>query len=286
MVWQTFINDYATGWNTRHRSTGEDDTTPKPRAKETVQKLNGYIRAMVKYLINEQVLHTDFTFGAELPTDRDRTKPNKYLELPYFERLTAYSHEHARFTSLSTLAVYVGAQTGMRVSEVLGLTWNDLNADKLTLDVKRTWDYHRGSGFMPTKNESSVRTIEITQNLADTLDKVHSQQAAWMLKSGIRDKNNCIFFGSTGKVLSQASCGKTLVHIQNVLKVPADKQITFHGLRHSHVSFLLAKGVDIYYISRRLGHADVGVTMRVYSHLLDAQRRTQSDKAVKALAAL
>ncbi|MFT8416701.1 MAG: tyrosine-type recombinase/integrase, partial [Lacticaseibacillus paracasei] len=59
--------------------------------------------------------------------------------------------------------------------------------------------------------------------------------------------------------------------------------ITFHGLRHSHVSYLISQGIDIYYISKRLGHSDITITMRVYGHLLDSQKRKEALKATAAM---
>jgi integrase len=275
--WQQFINDF---------SAGKDRVPVRPRSRDTVQKLNGYVRAMVKRLVNEQVLYTDFTFDVELHKDRTTEESVKYLELPDFKAVTEYAHDHARFTSLSTLAAYVATQTGLRVSEVLGLTWPDIDAEQLTLSVKRTWDYSHTKEFAPTKNASSVRTIAIPQSLVEVLGTVHSQQAAWMMKNSVRDERQCIFFGNLGKVITATSCSKTLNRIQEQCKIPDNKQITFHGLRHTHVSYLLSKGVDIYYISKRLGHANVAITLKVYSHLLDTFKKEQETNTIKALSEL
>lgn len=229
--WQQFINDF---------SAGKDRDPVRPRSRDTVQKLNGYVRAMVKRLINEQVLFTDFTFDVELRKDRTTTEPVKYLELSDFKAVTEYARTHARFTSLSTLAVYVATQTGLRISEVLGLTWPDIDAERLTLAVKRTWDYSHTKNFAPTKNPSSVRTIAIPQTLVDVLSAIHIQQTEWKLKNGVRDKRQCIFFGNLGQVISATS----------------------------------------------FGHANVAITLKVYSHLLDTYKKEQETYTIRALSDL
>ena len=61
-------------------------------------------------------------------------------------------------------------------------------------------------------------------------------------------------------------------------KLPA---ISFHGLRHSHVSALIAGGVDVLTLSRRIGHASPVVTMKVYAHLFSETDKTAA-KAIEA----
>ncbi|MBC6316743.1 tyrosine-type recombinase/integrase [Listeria grandensis] len=52
--------------------------------------------------------------------------------------------------------------------------------------------------------------------------------------------------------------------------------ITSHGLRHSHASILLYRGVNIKYISRRLGHKDIITTLQIYSHIIDELEQKES----------
>ncbi|MGN1293716.1 tyrosine-type recombinase/integrase [Weissella soli] len=60
-------------------------------------------------------------------------------------------------------------------------------------------------------------------------------------------------------------------------------EIRFHGLRHSHVSYLLHKGVDIQYISKRVGHKNVNVTLSTYAHMLKEKELAQDELALKIL---
>lgn len=279
MDWQNFLNEYADGQYATFTRKAH------PRAKETVDKLNSYVRGMVKYAINEQTLHSDFTFGAKTKGTSGKKESDKYLQLDQFTDVLNLALERASYDHLSDVAIFLGGQTGMRVSEVLGLTWSDINFQDYTIDVNKSWDYIVGD-FKATKTPSSVRTIEVLPKVMQLLKMVRTQQAEWKIKSGIRDKNDSVFFGQHGQVLTSAALNKELKRLQSMVGIPKYMQITFHGLRHTHVSFLLAKGIDIYYISKRLGHANIKITMSVYSHLLDTQRETQSQKALKALDSL
>ena len=57
----------------------------------------------------------------------------------------------------------------------------------------------------------------------------------------------------------------------------------FYGLRHTHASILIAKKVDIDYISERLGHSSIQITLRVYSYLLKDRRDKENEKAMEIL---
>ena len=59
--------------------------------------------------------------------------------------------------------------------------------------------------------------------------------------------------------------------------------IRFHGLRHSHVSYLLHNGVDIAYISKRVGHSNVNVTLKTYAHMLKEKEAEQSSRTINLL---
>lgn len=59
--------------------------------------------------------------------------------------------------------------------------------------------------------------------------------------------------------------------------------ITFHRLRHTHASYLLSQDIAIQYVSERLGHSDVNITLSVYAHLLDKKREKETAAAIKSL---
>jgi integrase len=57
-----------------------------------------------------------------------------------------------------------------------------------------------------------------------------------------------------------------------------DDSITPYALRHTHTSYLLSKSILIEYISKRLGHANIAITLEVYSHLLDEHKKKQGQR--------
>lgn len=81
--------------------------------------------------------------------------------------------------------------------------------------------------------------------------------------------------------LQTFSVNKSLKHA--LKRAGIAKRITHQGLRHSHVSLLLFKGINIKYISRRVGHSDVSTTLNKYSHIIDEMEQLESQKVNELL---
>lgn len=64
------------------------------------------------------------------------------------------------------------------------------------------------------------------------------------------------------------------------------KGFHFHSSRHAHIAYLLSQGIAIYAISKRLGHADIIITMRVYAYLIDEYKKRTDEKIVSSLSNL
>jgi integrase len=277
--WQRFLNDFAAGKDRKKETTRKG---PRERSKDIVSKMNSYVRSMVKAAINDRLLFSDFTFGAKVGGIRSGSKV-KVLDQDDFAQVKSQAAEKASYRSIGALAVYLGAMTGMRVSEVLALTWADIDTINNVIHVTRSWDHQYGTGFKPTKTEASIRDIEVSSAVIKLLERIHQEQMAAYLRTGYRDADQMIMRNQWHTVITDTACNKALAILQSDAGIPKEKQITFHGLRHSHVSYLISQGIDIYYISKRLGHSDITITMRVYGHLLDSQKKKEALKATAAM---
>lgn len=276
MKYQMFINDYAAG-----KVTPKNKIHPKPRARETVSKLNGYIRAMADDAMAEQIIFTNFTKGWVNPGYAPSTTQVKYLETADFERLLAFCTEHASLSQIYNYIIVTAILTGCRASEVIALQWPDINFDENTIRIDKSWDYVYATGFKPTKTPAGVRTIDVPPMLINLLKRLRAEQTAANMKTGYRDNLNLVFRNNRHQVPGDSALNRDLSRIETELGISSP--ITFHGLRHTHVSYLLSKGVDIAYISRRLGHSDVTITLRVYQHLLSDFEKAQAMHAISAL---
>lgn len=162
-----------------------------------------------------------------------------------------------------TLIARIGLATGMRLSEILNLTWSDMKDDVIT--VKRS----------TTKTESGARRISLD---ADTLSHIHqwkALQAHLMASLGIELSNSHTAF-CTNKF--------TRMDVQNFKrwwnKWKAENgfpDLLFHELRHTHATQLLGNGIDIKTVQTRLGHSDPSLTLKYYAHAMPNNDQAAAD---------
>lgn len=176
------------------------------------------------------------------------------------------------------------AETGARKGEALGLAWQNVDLDDAT--VTFTHQLARSGRREPLKTERSRRCLEITAQLATKL-REHKLASAY---SGDHD---LVFVTAEGnghdhrnvlRVLDRAAVRAGLGELKDRDGRIVEPAPTFHALRHTHGSALIAAGWDIEEVSARLGHSDVTTTLREYTHAYDAARR--SDARRDRLAAL
>lgn len=206
----------------------------------------------------------------ERPRISDDQSEKRILNPAELSRLLAAVPERHR------LIFDVAASTGLRLGETLGLVWGDVDTNAETLSLTHQLD--RQGERVPLKTKRSRRTVEITPSLAAKLRE--AKVAA--RKSG---KHDLVFVTSAdtghdhrnigGRVLARAvkAAGLEAIERDGVVIEPAP---TFHDLRHTHASALIAAGENVELVSRRLGHADASTTLRVYVHQFDAAKRTEA----------
>jgi integrase len=174
--------------------------------------------------------------------------------------------------------VMVGLGTGMRRGELLALRWKDLNLEKAMLRVEQALEETKLGGlrFKSPKTKHGRRTITLPattiaalrEHLKATLER------RLMLGQGKLDDDALVFCTWDNKTHSPNAMSKKWRKAVHAAKIKA----TFHSLRHTHASSLIAAGVDVLSISRRLGHSSPSITLNVYGHLF-----RPDDRAAKVI---
>ncbi|MBB1099919.1 site-specific integrase [Limosilactobacillus sp. WF-MT5-A] len=252
--YQQFINDYG-----------------KDHAPATVKKVNSIIRACVKSAILDDYLIKDFTQRVTLNANKDRTLKVDYLNLSEIKRLkglTLKDIDH-RPGFTSRYMILTAIYTGMRLSEIQALTWKDIDWIHQTITINKSWDM-RKKAFKATKNESSNRTIKVNHQLLDCL------------KHLINNSSTMVFTNQYGTIPTSNAVNKTLRSLLDELNIHR-RNFHFHSLRHSHVALLLANGVELYAISKRLGHSNISTTTNVYAYLIDEYKDKTDKQILQAL---
>lgn len=176
------------------------------------------------------------------------------------------------------------AATGMRLGEVLGLTWGSVDLDAGFVRVEHTLArYYRGYHIDPPKTAHSRRAIAIPPAVVDVL-RTHRRRelerrravgAAWLGNDW-----DLVFTSRTGRPLS----ARTVKDIfERLLDDAGVRRIRFHDLRHGAATFLLMQGVPMKVVQDVLGHAQIALTADLYSHVVPELRREAADRMGVAL---
>lgn len=160
------------------------------------------------------------------------------------------------------LPVLVAVTTGMRRGELLGLRWSDIDLKAAWLTVNQSLERVKGKTvFKSPKTTTSRRTITLPALTIEALKEHRATQAVERLRLGL-GKPELVFSHSEGSPMDPDSITKAF---DRLIKAAGVRRITFHGLRHTHISHQLMDGVHVKIVSERAGHASVSTTLSVYA---------------------
>ena len=175
------------------------------------------------------------------------------------------------------LPVLVAVTTGARRGELLGLRWSDLDLNGGILTINQSIERLKGEiTFKAPKTKTSRRSIKLPTLTIQALQEHRAAQAEERLKLGLgRDSRGLVFTRADGEPLDPDSVSKGFRRLVTTAEVTP---ITFHGLRHSHISHLLMDGVHVKVVSERAGHANINITLSVYAAYIPSM---QADAALR-----
>lgn len=168
--------------------------------------------------------------------------------------------------------------TGLRPGEALATKWSDLEGD--TLFIRRTLVRDTDGSYTlaeeQAKTEGSLRSVTLSKALLDALTAHRKAQAAEILKYGERyERHDFIFAARFGGFLDANNVRNRWKTALKRAKLPTD--VRLYDTRHSHATALLNKGVNLAWVSARLGHSSVKVTEAVYARVLPEAHREMAD---------
>lgn len=252
IAYQQLLNDYAIS-----------------HERQTTMDFHHQLKGAILDAVDEGLIDRDPTRKVIIKGKQPTEKKIKYLN--QFELRTLLMGLNLGSTVNWDWFILLVAKTGMRFSEALALTPKDFDFSHQTLSISKTWDYKGDGGFLPTKNKSSIRKIQIDwQTVA---------QFSELLKGLPEDKP--IFVGddsvynSTVNGILERHCKKANIPV-----------ISVHGLRHTHASILLFAGVSTGSVARRLGHASMTTTQKTYLHIIHELENQDVDLVMRSLSSL
>ncbi|USS93107.1 site-specific integrase [Fructilactobacillus ixorae] len=163
-------------------------------------------------------------------------------------------------------------KTGLRFSEALAVTPNDFDFNSKMLRINKTWDYKSiQGGFQKTKNEASVRSIQLDWQL--------SMQFSLLIHGMPPEKP---IFISNKRIFNSTINN----HLKLLCKQADIPVITVHGLRHTHASLLLFGDVSIATVAERLGHSSMTTTQETYIHIIRELEAKDNEKIMHQMSKL
>lgn len=268
---QTFIkNRYDHGWK-----------------KGTIQKCVNIMSTAFKWGIKNGDLKINPAGTPEYPSgENDDT--DKVLTP---EQVNNLLNEYSCYRPLYTV-IMIGYHCGLRISETLGLTWDDIDLNKKTLSVNKQLQYTKalGKSFgIPKFN--SKRVIEFDDELLEYFRELKKNQGNEQL---FPDYKN-YYLGENGSITETDNGTKPLRFV--VVKEDGTKSdrralttiisrcrrhgmtpFKTHSLRHTHCTMLIENGFDLKYVQHRMGHKNIEVTLDIYTHLTNRKSHTESEK--------
>lgn len=177
--------------------------------------------------------------------------------------------ERAANHPLSAL-LQTALMTGMRLGELIGLTWQDIDFEAGILYVQHQIPTRKVKGrarvHEPLKTAAGRRRLKIPERLLTVLHEHHLHQQVQRLLMGSRWRNNDLVFpNSIGNPVQPRTAQRACRDIFQALGL---SNLTFHALRHAAASFLLTSGISIADAAGVLGHSNPRITAAVYSHAL------------------
>jgi integrase len=256
-MYQRFVNDYG-----------------QTHATATVRKRHVDIKACIRTALEDGIIFKDPTSKVVIKGQKEtKSEELKYLNYETAKKLVEEVKSDLQPKYISRYIILFAIATGARFSEIMGLTWDCVDFENRAITINKTWDFKDAHDFSDTKTYASKRTITIDDGTIRMLKELKKRQMELSLQTGLRNTKNLCFVNAKMELVSNNAVNKVL---KKICKKIGSKEITCHGLRHTHASMLLYKGVNVKYISRRLGHTDIVITLQTYSHVLDEMEQKES----------
>lgn len=188
----------------------------------------------------------------------------KYLEDFELKKLLS-GMDHERWKLFTEFLVL----SGLRVGEAIALNREDVDFENQCIHIAKTYDFNNKLVTTP-KTYCAIRDVYMQPELYRLCKKINTFIKTESLLNGYR--TSLFFCDTKGHYITYASFNK---YLKEKTEYIIGRKLTTHALRHTHASLLLANGVSIDTISRRLGHESSEVTKEIYLHA--TQKLTKSD---------
>lgn len=258
----------------------------------TLSVLRGILTGSLQYAVRQSMIKSNPAREVRIPTARSnetlqlRTAPHVYLEQDIIKKI----FERFPETHPSHLPLMLGYRCGLRLGEVFAITWDsvDLERGRIEINKQVQWNPKEQWWFFTNPKFNSFRTVDLDSELLELLrrerqrqDKSRAYYEEFYMQYFENDARGIVLSPDDPSGMKPLELllvrqdgsyiqARTLQHTASVIHHEMGvKDFTFHSLRHTHATMLAEAGMPQIYTQKRLGHKDIAVTLRYYTHLTD-----------------
>ena len=228
--------------------------THKPLSEKTLKNMRGILSSIFSFALKNRKIKFNPCIGITI----NKTEEYKYYIYSVEEMTKLFEYLE---TGIEAIPVVLASLCGMRMSEILGLNWNDIDFKNKTITIKKAC-VHVGSEVIlrnTTKTKTSTRTISICDYAMKILE----------LNRGL----GIVYSSSAGTRENGRNYGK---RFSSMLKHAGFRHTRFHDLRHFTATTLLDEGIADKFISEFLGHSNTNMTKK-YQHVMNDKKHFVAD---------
>jgi len=245
---------------------------------QMTRKVLTTLNSIMKYAVRHRYISYNPMIDLERPKDRNKINSDsdikpKFITVDQVKSLLEHSGKFKPFFMMAVL-------TGMRQGELLGLKWKDILWEKNQVHVQRTFNHGK---FYPPKTKNSDRYIDLAPHLIFALRKwkricppgdlylIFPRATFWShVPDGRLEQVRAGLPTDKGQLWRNA--------FLPLLKMAGLPRVTFHSLRHTYASLLIAQGENPKYIMKQMGHSTISVTFDLYGHLMEETNKQSAEK--------
>jgi integrase len=219
----------------------------------SVFNVRGFLSAIFNKAVELELIEKNPV--ANIKVKKEKTKKMTWT-IEEAKQFLEYAKEH----SLHWLAYYIALHTGMRIGEICALQWSDITEESIF--INRTAAQVDGKWIIQDpKTDESEREVPLNDTLREALDEWKAYK-----------KDEWLFPGRNPFLIPN-TIRKDFYRLIHEMGLP---KIHIHDLRATHITMLLEAGVPVHIVAKRVGHADIVMTLNVYSHVHDEKLKESS----------
>ena len=246
--------------------------TGKPLSPKTILEHHRLLRAMLQKAVYWQMIVSNPAERVQAP--KTKKPKRKYYDDEQSKALISGLMELTEEQFKYKVAIILTIFTGVRLGELMGLEWDDINFREGIVSINRSSQYLADKGVFTKvpKTDSSIRDVAIPDFVVSLLEEYKCWYDEQKYQYGeLWVDSNRLFVQADGRPMHPSTISKWFEKFVAQIGLPV---INFHGLRHTNATLLIAQNIDVSVVAARLGHAQITTTLNFYVHPIISHNKT------------